>query len=58
MSDYSMTTSETITHGSLWTDASAGTFVRSAALTANVPVINGTTLHFTGVTLSYTPLAA
>ena len=58
MSDYSMTTSETITHGSLWTDVSAGTFVRSAALTASVPVVNGTTLHFTGVTLSYTPVAA
>jgi hypothetical protein len=32
--------------------------VRSAALTASVPVVNGTTLHFTAVTLSYTPLAA
>ena len=58
LSSYSMTTSETITHISLWDASSAGNFLQSAALTASVPVINGSTLSFSSLTLSFTPLAA
>jgi hypothetical protein len=58
LSSFSMTTSETITHVSLWTASSAGTFLQSAALTASVPVINGSTLSFSAFTLSFTPVAA
>lgn len=58
LSSFSMTTSETISHVSLWTASSAGTFLQSCALTASVPVINGSTLSFSAFTLAYTPLAA
>lgn len=58
LSSYSMTTSETITHISLWDASSAGNFLQSAALTASVPVINGSTLSFTSLTLSFSPIAA
>lgn len=58
LSSYSMTTSETITHISLWTASSSGTFLQSAALTASVPVINGSTLTFSSLTLAFTPIAA
>ena len=58
LASYSMTTSETITHISLWDASSAGNFLQSAALTASVPVINGSTLSFSSLTLSFTPLAA
>jgi len=58
LADYSMTASETISHVSLWTDASAGTFLESAALSAGVPVINGSTLTFDTFTLGFTPIAA
>lgn len=55
---YSMTASETITHVSIWDASSAGNFLQSAALTAGVPVINGSTLTFTTFTLAFTPIAA
>lgn len=55
---FSMTTSETITHISLWDAPTAGNFLQSAQLTASVPVINGSTLTFSSLTLSYSPLAA
>lgn len=55
---YSMTTSETITHISLWDASTAGNFLESAALTAGVPVINGSTLTFTALTVALTPVAA
>lgn len=58
LGSFSMTTSETITHISLWTASSAGTFLQSAVLTASVPVINGSTLTFSSLTLSFTPIAA
>jgi len=58
LADYSMTTSETITHGSLWDASSAGNFVRSFAFTSGVPVVIGSTLHVASLTLSVTPLAA
>lgn len=55
---FTMNTSETISHISIWTASTAGTFLQSAALTASVPVINGSTLTITTLTLSYSPLAA
>lgn len=58
LSGYSMTATETISHVSLWDASSAGTFLESAALTAGVSVINGSTLTFTTFTVARTPLAA
>lgn len=58
LASYSMTTSETITHISLWDASTAGNFLQSAALTAGVPVINGSTLTFSTLTVSFTPIAA
>jgi hypothetical protein len=55
---WTMTTSETISHISLWDASTAGNFLQSAALTTPVPVINGSTLTINTLTLSYTPLAA
>lgn len=55
---FTMTASETISHISIWTASTAGTFLQSAALTTPVPVINGSTLTVSTLTLSYTPLAA
>lgn len=58
LSSFSMTSSETISHISLWTASSAGTFLQSAALTTGVPVINGSTLTFSTLTLAFSPIAA
>ena len=58
LSDYSMTTGETISHISLWDNSTAGNFLESAQLTTPVPVINGSTLHFSSLTLAESPLAA
>jgi len=58
ISGYSMTTTETITHISFWDASTAGNFLQSAALTSSQPVINGSTLNFTTITLSYSPIAA
>jgi hypothetical protein len=55
---FSMTASETIRYISLWDASTAGNFLQSAQLTADVPVINGSTLNFSTLTLSYTPIAA
>lgn len=55
---YSMTSSETITHISLWGASSGGTFYQSLALTSSVPVVNGTTLSFSAISVAYSPLAA
>ncbi len=58
LSAFSMTTSETISHVSLWDASTAGTFLQSAVLTASVPVINGSTLTFSAFTVAFTPIAA
>lgn len=55
---FSMTTSETITHISIWDASTAGNLLQTCALTASVPVINGSTLSFSSLTLSFTPIAA
>jgi hypothetical protein len=55
---FTMTASETISHISIWTASTAGTFLQSAALTTPVPVINGSTLTVSTLTLQYTPIAA
>lgn len=51
-------TSETITHISIWTASTAGTFKQSAALTASQAWVSTNTLTLTTLTLSYTPIAA
>lgn len=51
-------TSETITHISIFTAATAGTFKQSAALTASQAWVSTNTLTLTTLTLSYTPIAA
>lgn len=55
---YSMTSSETIKFISLWDASTGGNFLQSAQLTTPVPVINGSTLTFSSLTLSYAPIAA
>lgn len=51
-------TSETISHCSLWSAASSGTFYQSFALTASQAWVSTNTLTLTTFTLSYTPIAA
>lgn len=58
LSSFSMTASETISHISIWDASTAGNFLQSCALTAGVPVINGSTLTFSSCTLSFSPIAA
>lgn len=58
LASYSMTASETISHVSIWDASTAGTFLESAALTASVPVVNGSTLNWSAFTKAFTPIAA
>lgn len=58
LATWAMTTTETITHLSLWDASTAGNFMRSVALTAGVSVVNGSTLQVTTLTISVTPIAA
>jgi hypothetical protein len=55
---WSMTTSETISHISIWDASTAGNFMESWALTGSVPVVNGSTFSLTTLTLAFTPIAA
>ena len=55
---WSMTSTETISHISLWDAATAGNFLWSVALTASKSVISGDTLSLTSLTLAFTPIAA
>jgi hypothetical protein len=51
-------TSETLTHISLWTAASAGTFNGSAALTASQAWVSTNTFTLTSLSIAITPIAA
>lgn len=51
-------TSETISHISLWTASSAGTFNLSGALTASQAWVNTNTLTLNTLSISITPIAA
>lgn len=55
---YNMTATETISHFSLWTASSAGTFIGSGQLAASKAVNNGDTITFNSFTASITPIAA
>jgi hypothetical protein len=55
---FSMTTTETITHISVWDASTAGNFLWSAALTTSKSVVNTDTLTFTTLGVSLSPLAA
>ena len=55
---WSMTGTETISHISLWDNATAGNFLWSVALTASKSVVSGDTLSLTSLTLAFTPIAA
>lgn len=55
---WSMTTTETISHISVWDASSAGNFLWSASLSASKAVANGDTLTLTSCGLSLSPLAA
>lgn len=50
--------SVTITHGTLWSASSAGTFRGSFAFTASRSVVNGDNLNTSGVVFSSAPVAA
>jgi hypothetical protein len=58
LSSFTMTATETITHVSRWSASTSGTFIESHALTASVPVINGSVIAFSTFTLSVSPIAA
>ena len=51
-------TSETISHISLWTASSAGTFNGSAALSASQAWVSTNTFSLTSLSIAITPLAA
>lgn len=55
---WSMTSTETISHISLWDASTSGNFLWSGALTASKAVINGDTLNLTSLTLAFSPIAA
>ena len=58
LSSWTMTTSETITHISIWDAPTAGNFIESWALSSGVAVVNGSTLTINTLTLSFSPIAA
>lgn len=51
-------TSETLSHISLWSASSAGTFNGSAALTASQAWASGNTFSLTSLSIAITPIAA
>lgn len=55
---WSMTSTETISHISLWDASTAGNFLWSVALTASKSVVSGDTLSLSSLTLAFTPIAA
>lgn len=58
LATWAMTATETITHLSFWDASTSGNFLRSAALSAGVAVVNGSTLQVTTLTVAVTPIAA
>lgn len=55
---WSQTTTETISHISVWDASTAGNFLYSFALTASKAVVSGDTLTMTSSGFSLAPLAA
>lgn len=55
---YTMNTTETITNVSFWDNPTAGNFLWSGTLAVSAPVVSGTILNFTAITVSLTPIAA
>jgi hypothetical protein len=55
---WSMTTTETISHVSVWSASTAGTFYFSAALTVPQAVVNTNTFVLNTLGVSFTPIAA
>lgn len=53
-----VTTTETLSHISLWTASSAGTFNASAVLTASQAWVNTNTFTLSSLSISIAPLAA
>lgn len=53
-----VSTTETLSHLSLWTLVSAGTFMMSLALTGTQAWVNTNTFTLTSLVLSYSPIAA
>lgn len=53
-----VSTTETLTHISLWSLVSAGTFQGSAALTGSQAWVNTNTFTLTSLTISISPIAA
>lgn len=53
-----VSTTETISHISLWTASTAGTFNASAALTASQAWVNTNTFTLTSLSIAVTPIAA
>ena len=51
-------TSETLSHVSLWSAVSAGTFIQSFTLSASQAWVSTNTFTLTTFTLSFTPIAA
>lgn len=58
LASYSMTTTETITHLSIWDSATAGNLICTGSLASPKGVSNGDTLTFTSLGASLSPLAA
>lgn len=55
---WSMTTTETITHISIWDNLTAGVFMWSAQLSVSKAVANGDTLTLTTCGMALTPIAS
>jgi hypothetical protein len=55
---WSMTATETITHISVWSASTSGTFLHSIALTTSKSVVSGDTLTLATLAVSVSPLAA
>jgi hypothetical protein len=55
---WSMTTTETISHISLWDASTAGNFIASVALTVPQAVVNTNTFVLNTLGVTFTPIAA